>query len=133
DAVVLLAAVSANAAAGTPEPTPLAVPEPEPEPPGDADGGAEGSSVRPEPVPAERSPVVDTDARPPVPEPEPPAASLRGLARLEGRAGAGSLPTVDLGAAATLGLAHRRFRVELSGAGWLPRERTVAADARVRV
>lgn len=152
DAVVLLAAVSASTA-GEPEP-PLAVPEPEPPEAGveretgdePAPGVAIASGVDPE-----RSDAVELEAVPSI-EPAPrdsgttdrwrtgsaEASSrplqpvLRGLARVEARAGAGLLPLVDLGAAATVGLEHPWFRVELGGAAWLPRERTVAPGAGVR-
>jgi hypothetical protein len=145
DAVVLLAAVSVSSAAGEPEPPITEVPEPTPVEP-EVEG--EVTDVQPEPEPDPAGDPGDARLELEVVEPDPaerswrsagdalgPASGtpvLRGLARLEGRAGAGLLPVVDLGGAATLGLEHRWFRVELSGAGWLPRERTVAPDARVR-
>lgn len=146
DAVVLLAAVSVSTAA-EPEP-PVRVPEPtQPEP------GVEGDTGDDLEPSVAIEPSVDTEEREAELEAAPPSDSgstdrsrtgsadassrsptpvLRGLARVEARAGAGLLPRVDLGAAATLGLEHRWFRVELGGAAWLPRERTVAPDARVR-
>jgi hypothetical protein len=152
DAVVLLAAVSVGLAAREPEP-PLAVPEPTTLPPdvgveqaltevhadGEADegvraqldatadvGGDDPASIAAGPAPRAPRGAGDAGSPPPV------APALRGLVRVEARAGAGLLPVVDLGAAAVLGLEHRWFRVELAGAAWLPRERTVVPDARVR-
>jgi len=143
DAVVLLTAVSASAAGAEQEQPIIAVPEPvplapsvaveevgsEPEPGVDVEGDA--AAERPElPVGTdERSPGGSSDAAPSSP---PAVPVLRGLARVEARAGAGLLPVVDLGGAATLGLEHRWFRIELTGTAWLPRERTVAPEARVR-
>ncbi|MCH9688854.1 MAG: hypothetical protein K0V04_45900, partial [Deltaproteobacteria bacterium] len=56
---------------------------------------------------------------------------VRGLARAEVRVGGGVLPGVDAGAAVAVGLAHRWFRVELLGAAWLPRDRTIAPNAQL--
>lgn len=148
DAVVLLAAVSVSSA-GVPEP-PVGVPEPTPLPAdlaGEPRGAVEprgeggrsdalddlGPAVAREPMVASvpgsrgrsRADLAEASSRPPTP-------TLHGLVRVEARAGAGLLPVVDLGAAATVGLEHRWFRVELGAAAWLPRERTVAPAARVR-
>lgn len=79
--------------------------------------------------------AVRDSGRAPSSDAAPPSSqsSSRALLRVEARAGAGLLPQENLGGAATAGLERRWFRVELGGAGWLPRERTVAPDARVRV
>lgn len=140
DAVVLLAAVSVSTA-GQPEP-PVGVPEPTlPEPGVEGEVGDEiEPSVGTEKSEAEIEAAPRSDSRSPDrsrtgsadASSRSPTPVLRGLARVEARAGAGLLPLVDLGAAATLGLEHRWFRVELGGAAWLPRERTVAPAARVR-
>lgn len=63
------------------------------------------------------------------PEPSP---VLRGIVRLAARAGGGVLPRGDFGLALAAGVALRRARFELLGAGGLPRTEPVLADVDVR-
>ncbi|MEM9461100.1 MAG: hypothetical protein AAGF11_43450 [Myxococcota bacterium] len=154
DAVVLLAVVSVQQG----ESEVLVVPEPEPESEPDPEpGGAaleattdrvavredEGGSAEP----AARMRVDDAKASTDDPsasgwvpsraadaEPSTEASSTwEGLTRLAIRAGGGILPRSDLSAALAVGLSRRWWRAELLGAGWLPRDEPIAADAAVRI
>ncbi len=128
EAVVLLAVVSVGSAGNEV----LSVPEPEPEPEPTPE-----PELEPEPEP-EPTPVIEqneTDQSEPSPSADatPAEPSVRAVARVEARAGGGVLPGGDFSAAVAAGLSLRRLRLELSGAGWLPRTEVVSADADVRI
>lgn len=154
DAVVLLAVVSAQQGESevpvVPEPAPApndAVSEDEPGL--DAARALEARSAESVQAPQVAARVGMDDAEAPTDdsassgralsraadaEPSPDASSRwEGLARLEARAGGGILPGVDLSASLAVGVSRRWWRVELLGAGWLPRDQPVAADAEVRL
>lgn len=149
EAVTLLAVVSVQQAEADalviPEPQPPPEPEPEPQPPTSAPSvpGDSASSTGARPVTAREAPDASTSTAAPRRAGGSRAAdaeasgrgpsSWQGLARLAARAGAGVLPGVDLSAALAVGLSHRYWRVELWGAGWIPRDEVVAADAAVRM
>ncbi len=132
DAVVLLAQVSVQEGAAVPEPAPDPEPEPEPEPQSTVEDTASSQ--------AESEPSVSTAPAEPAPDSgraldradrvgESTTSVLQGLVRVEARAGGPVLPGVDAGAAVALGLAHRWFRIEVLGAGWLRRSQALVADA----
>lgn len=140
DAVTLLAVVSAQQAeTALVVPEPVSEPEPESEPvavdsrqaASETDTSSVEASDAEAAAGAPDGPQVpraaDVEPRPDAPSP------WEGVARLATRAGAGILPGVDLSAALAVGVSRRHLRLELSGAGWLPRDRVVAADAAVRI